>query len=301
MSLGKALSDPPTDGITGLGFCGDTSLLLASSWDGTVRIYDAAADRLNGTFVHGAPVLDATFEGEGVIYSGGLDGTVKRYDFFAGQETLLGQHAAAARCVGWLPGRGLLASGGWDATLRVWDPRAPAGAPVATVQLPGKAYSMSASDARLVVGTSGRQEEQARKYAFKCHRRSEGGRDTVYPVNAISFNKAWGTFATGGGDGVVNIWDGANKKRLHQARCAAWRGARAKGAGGADGRARISGYPTSVAALAFDAAGSLLAVAASYTHEQGEREHPADAIYVRPCAEAEVRPKARGAAAGAPA
>lgn len=335
MSLGKALSDPPTDGITGLGFCGDTSLLLASSWDGTVRIYDAAADRLNGMFVHGAPVLDATFEGEGVIYSGGLDGTVKRYDFFAGQETLLGQHAAAARCVGWLPGRGLLASGGWDATLRVWDPRAPAGAPVATVQLPGKAYSMSASDARLVVGTSGRQveiydlraleggqpeqrresslkfqtrclrcypdgagyalasvegrvameffglseEEQARKYAFKCHRRSEGGRDTVYPVNAISFNKAWGTFATGGGDGVVNIWDGANKKRLHQ----------------------ISGYPTSVAALAFDAAGSLLAVAASYTHEQGEREHPADAIYVRPCAEAEVRPKARGAAAGAPA
>ena len=42
------------------------------------------------------------------------------------------------------------------------------------------------------------EEEQAKKYAFKCHRRTAGGRDTVYPVNAIAFNPAWGTFATGG-------------------------------------------------------------------------------------------------------
>lgn len=39
---------------------------------------------------------------------------------------------------------------------------------------------------------------QAKKYAFKCHRRNEGGRDHVYPVNSMAFNKAWGTFATGG-------------------------------------------------------------------------------------------------------
>ena len=39
---------------------------------------------------------------------------------------------------------------------------------------------------------------QARKYAFKCHRRSEGGRDTVFPVNAIAFAPFHGTFATGG-------------------------------------------------------------------------------------------------------
>jgi cell cycle arrest protein BUB3 len=29
---------------------------------------------------------------------------------------------------------------------------------------------------------------QAKKYAFKCHRKSEAGRDTVYPVNAIAFH-----------------------------------------------------------------------------------------------------------------
>lgn len=40
--------------------------------------------------------------------------------------------------------------------------------------------------------------------------------DVVFPVNAVAYNPLFGTFATGGGDGVVNIWDGNNKKRLFQ-------------------------------------------------------------------------------------
>lgn len=330
--LGDELLSPPSDGITSLRFCGDGDLLLASAWDGTVRLYDPVHNVPRHTSNHGAPVLDATFESEGVIYSAGLDHKVKRYGIVAGNESVLGQHDAPVKCVEWLPSRGLLASAGWDRTLRLWDPRAaPAGKAVATVVLPGKAYSMSASDGRLVVAMSGRHvdiydlrslesgkpeqrresslkfqtrcvrcfadgagyalssvegrvameffdlgdEAQAKKYAFKCHRRSEGGRDVVYPVNAIAFNAAYGTFATGGCDGVVSIWDGANKKRLHQ----------------------VAGYPTSVAALAFNASATLMAVASSYTFEQGEREHPADSIFVRRMADAEVRPKVRPAAA----
>lgn len=42
------------------------------------------------------------------------------------------------------------------------------------------------------------------------------GADVIYPVNAIAFHPKHGTFATGGSDGIVNIWDGANKKRLCQ-------------------------------------------------------------------------------------
>lgn len=72
----------------------------------------------------------------------------------------------------------------------------------------------------------------------------------IYPVNSIAFHKQYGTFATGGCDGTVNVWDGENKKRLYQ----------------------YQRYPTSIAALAFSRNGSLLAVAASYTYEQGEKE-----------------------------
>ncbi|GAA0168041.1 RNA metabolism protein [Lithospermum erythrorhizon] len=54
------------------------------------------------------------------------------------------------------------------------------------------------------------------RYAFKCHRKSEAGRDIVYP--AIAFHPIYGTFATGGCDDYVNVWDGNNKKRLYQVR-----------------------------------------------------------------------------------
>lgn len=50
----------------------------------TARVYDIAAATLQGTFAAGAPVLDATFENEGVVYTGGLDGTVKRWVAAAG-------------------------------------------------------------------------------------------------------------------------------------------------------------------------------------------------------------------------
>lgn len=50
-----------------------------------------------------------------------------------------------------------------------------------------------------------------------------------------------------GCDGLVNVWDMVNKKRLYQTPVP---------------------YPTSVAALAFSPNGSMLAVASSYTFEQ---------------------------------
>ena len=42
------------------------------------------------------------------------------------------------------------------------------------------------------------EQVQTKKYAFKCHRKSEAGRDVVFPVNAIAFHPIFGTFATGG-------------------------------------------------------------------------------------------------------
>ncbi|RVW72410.1 Mitotic checkpoint protein BUB3.1 [Vitis vinifera] len=79
----------------------------------------------------------------------------------------------------------------------------------------------------------------------------------------------YGTFATGGCDGFVNVWDGNNKKRLYQ----------------------YSKYPSSVAALSFSRDGRLLAVASSYTFEEGDKPHEPDAIFVRSVNEMEVKPK----------
>ena len=95
--------------------------------------------------------------------------------------------------------------------------------------------------------------------------------DTIYPVNAIAFHPIHGTFATGGADGTVVTWDANNKKKL----CS------------------IVKCPTSIACLAFNATGSQLAIASSYTFEEGERDHPREEIYVRDVLDSEVRPKAK--------
>lgn len=100
-------------------------------------------------------------------------------------------------------------------------------------------------------------------FAFKCHR--QDGR--AYPVNTIRHNKKYGSFASGGGDGHVSVWDGAARKRIYQYPCA----------------------PTSIASLDFSPDDSIMVVAVSYTFEEGERDHAKDSVYIRNVNDAEIR------------
>jgi len=52
------------------------------------------------------------------------------------------------------------------------------------------------------------------QYAFKCHRVKDEVCELIYPVNAIAFNPVHRTFATGGSDAIVNMWDPFNRKRF---------------------------------------------------------------------------------------
>lgn len=88
----------------------------------------------------------------------------------------------------------------------------------------------------------------------------------------LAFHPLHGTFVSGGCDGVVNVWDGANKKRLSQ-----W-----------------TGYPTSIASLSFSPDGQRVAIASSYTYEEGNRPAARDEIYVRDVSARDVVPKSKG-------
>jgi cell cycle arrest protein BUB3 len=50
-------------------------------------------------------------------------------------------------------------------------------------------------------------------------------------------------------------------------------------------------FPTSISALAYSFNGRELAIASSYTFEEGEREHPKDEIFVRKMLDSECMPK----------
>ncbi|GMH17926.1 hypothetical protein Nepgr_019767 [Nepenthes gracilis] len=217
---GRELLNPPSDGITNLRFSNTSGHLLVSSWDKvfcwrSVRWYDATANVLKGDFRHGGAVLDCCFHGESSGFIACLDNNVWRLVFNYSKEDILRRHDGPVRCVEYSYATGQVITGSWDKTLKCWDPRV----------------------------ASGQEHTPVGTYAFKCHQKSEAGRDIVSPVNAITFHPIYGTFATGGCDGIVNVWDGNFNKRLYQ--CAK--------------------YPTSIAALSFSSDGQLLAVASSYT------------------------------------
>ena len=66
-------------------------------------------------------------------------------------------------------------------------------------------------------------------------------------------------------------WDGFHRKRL----------------------TALPAFGTSVAALAFSHDGSALAMASSYTFEEGERDHPRDEIFVRRMLDSDCQPKSK--------
>ena len=110
---------------------------------------------------------------------------------------------------------------------------------------------------------------QKKKYAFKCHRVKQDGVENIYPVNAISFHNTHNTFATGGSDGFVNIWDPFNKKRLCQ----------------------FHRYPTDIASLSFNKEGTMIAIAASPVVVEEGKEKAKDVIYIRHTTDSETQPK----------
>lgn len=273
---------------------------------------------LLGSFPFDSPVLDCAFANANdstMMVAGLLDGNVTLCNLEARTPVVLGSHSDGVRVLVSAPNFGLIISGSWDGTVKCWDPRQER--PVSTVPQEGKVFAADGVGNRLVVATANRHiaiwdlrkmqepsqrrlsslktqsrslhcmpdrkgfalgsvegrvaveyfdisaDVQAKKYAFKCHRQVVDGVDTVYPVNAIVWHPSYGTFATGGCDGHVAIWDGNLKKRC----------------------ALLPKYATSIASLSFSPDGNTLAIAVSYTWEQGDIAHPADAIYVKDVSE----------------
>ena len=133
-------------------------------------------------------------------------------------------------------------------------------------------FVMSSIEGRVAVEYFDADDDaQRKKYAFKCHRITNKASklQTIYPVNCLSFNRKFGTFATGGCDGVVNIWDGSNKKRFCQ----------------------FAPYGTSVSSLDFNFDCTIMAVAVSYTWEQGPQPHGRDTVILRQLKPSDVKPK----------
>ncbi|KAF2188251.1 mitotic checkpoint protein BUB3 [Zopfia rhizophila CBS 207.26] len=135
-------------------------------------------------------------------------------------------------------------------------------------------YASSSIEGRVAVEWFDPSEtSQARKYAFKCHRQTVDGQDVVYPVNALAFHPVHGTFASGGGDGVVALWDGVAKRRIRQ----------------------YQRFPASVSTLTFSKDGKYLAVGVSPGFEDGQEDMPDGIVkvFIRELSDTEAQGKSK--------
>jgi hypothetical protein len=84
-------------------------------------------------------------------------------------------------------------------------------------------YAYTTVDGRVAVEYI-KSSQKHNSFSFRCHSRIQGLKELIFPVNTIAFNSHFvghsnnnngaTTFATGGSDGVVNIWDSGSKKKL---------------------------------------------------------------------------------------
>lgn len=231
------------DTIRAVEYSTTTNQIFSGSWDGSVKSWDARSKASVGTHIQGDCVYTMALNEEKLVV--GTAGRKTLVWDLRNMSTALQRRESSlkyqTRCIKCFPSR--------------------------------QGYVLSSIEGRVAVEYFDPSPEvQKKKYAFKCHRLKEGEIECCYSVNAISFHCGFNTFATGGSDGHVNIWDGFNKKRLCQYRR----------------------YPSSISSLSFSSDGSLLAIASSYMYEQGEPpagNQPEDAIYIRKVQEHEVKPK----------
>lgn len=151
--------DPPTDSISSIAFSSQADFLAVGSWDNSVRVYEiGVGGQSQGKAMnhHQGPVLSVCWNKDSKVFSGGADNSGRMLDLATGQSTQVAQHDGPIKAVRWVetPSAGILATGSWDKTIKYWDLRT--NAPVATVTLPERCYTLDVQYPLMVVGTADR-------------------------------------------------------------------------------------------------------------------------------------------------
>ncbi|KAL4639586.1 hypothetical protein ACB092_03G228900 [Castanea dentata] len=271
------------DAISRIRFAPKSNNLLISSWDSSLRLYDAVGSALRLEAPCEAALLDCCFQNdESVAFAAASDGCVRRYDLHSGINDTIGNHDDIATSIGYSDETGQVISAGLDKKILFWDMRTAKaieylrnlGAEVDSMSLFGLnflvaigssiheydlRYAVGSVDGRVAVEMPYPSNPNDISYMFRCHPKSKDGRYHLASVNDIVFNPLiCGAFVTGDNEGYVTAWDARSKRRLF-------------------GLPRL---PNSVASLSYNHDGQLLAVASSYTYQEAEEIEEPPQVFI---------------------
>lgn len=178
--------------ISAVKFSSELGVVLSSSWDGTVRVWDARqstpvytiqlTNKAHCMDVRGAAMVVGTADRKLHVHDlsqGANFALIKQYDSPLNYQT---------RCVSIFGDVSGFAIG----------------------CIEGRVAIENFSE----LGRKNSQYGSSQNFCFKCHREKAADKSSdIYPVNCISFTQL-NTFATVGSDGVINYWDKDQRHRL---------------------------------------------------------------------------------------
>jgi len=262
----------------------DASRAVSVGLDGWVKCFDFNAQQEMPLGRHDEPVRCVEFDlSTSMVVTGSWDRTIRLWDTRSGAQPRVMN--VGTKVLSLDVGATQICMAGADRHMHIYDKRR-LDAPVdrresplkhqlrcVKVSVDQRSYASGSVEGRVSIEYFDHQENGNLKYAFKCHRsKSPSGEEAIHAVNALAFHPIHGTFATGGSDGGVCVWDGYAKKRL-------W---------------RMDPFNNPVSSLGFSADGSMLAVGVSYTFDNGDNPAaPAPEVHVRFIQDAEVLPKSK--------
>ncbi|GLU17000.1 hypothetical protein SLE2022_333990 [Rubroshorea leprosula] len=146
---------PIEDAISRIRFAPQSNNLLISSWDSSLRLYDADCSLLRLEAPSEAALLDCCFGHESAAFSAGSDGLIRRYDLHSGTFDTVGNHDDIATCIQYSNEKCEVISAGLDKKLMSWDIRR-ANTLVFSRNLDAEVESMSLSgfDLTVAIGSS---------------------------------------------------------------------------------------------------------------------------------------------------
>jgi WD40 repeat protein/tRNA A-37 threonylcarbamoyl transferase component Bud32 len=199
------------DGVQGVAVSPDGKYIASSSWDKTIKVWNAATGaELMTLRGHNGGVGTISFSPDGKrIVSGSMDKTLKIWDWATGAElrTLRVQHTGSGIGVGgrFSPDGKHIASWGWDNTIKVWN--AETGEEVAALRGGTGVRGLVAfsPDGKRIV--SGNRDKIVRVWDWTTSDEPMLLRGHNHVVRAAAFSPDGKRIVSGSYDGTIRIWD----------------------------------------------------------------------------------------------